>query len=147
MPVVDTTPPVGAISIAAGAAMTNNTAVTLAVGSTDAGSGVSQVALSNDGTTWTTLAYAASQAWTLPATDGVRTVFAKWKDVAGNWSALTSDTIVLDTLGPNVSAPNRSFVAGTAISAGKITVRIPWTGTDATTAIARYELEQQTDGA
>jgi hypothetical protein len=83
---------------------------------------------------------------TLPATNGIRTVYAKWKDKAGNWSAVKSDTIVLDTVAPAVTAPRRAFVSGTAISSGAIQLRVPWSGSDLTSGIARYELAQQTDG-
>lgn len=143
---VDASPPAGSVTIAGGATYTTSTSVTLATAATDAGSGLSQVRLSNDGIGWTTRSYAPSQAWTLPATNGTRTVYAKWKDVAGNWSAVKTDTIVLDTVAPTVTAPRRGLVAGTAISSGKVTLRVPWTGNDATSGIARYELAQSTDG-
>ncbi len=100
--VVDATPPSGSVTIAGGRAVTASRSVTLAVPATDAGSGVSQVRLSNDGTTWTIRPYAASQAWTLPATNGTRRVYVQWKDTAGNWRATKSDTIVLDTVAPTV---------------------------------------------
>ncbi len=142
---LDTTPPIGSISIAGGATNTKATTVTVSTPATDTGSGVSQVGLSNDGSTWQYRPYAATQHWNITATNGARTVFAKWKDVAGNWSAVKTDTIVLDTVGPSVTAPSRGFVPGTSISGGLITLRVPWTGTDATSGIARYELYQQTD--
>jgi len=118
----------------------------LTVPASDGGSGPSQVALSNDGTNWTTRPYAASQAWTLPATNGTRTVYAKWKDAAGNWSAVKTDTIVLDTVAPTVTEPRRGFAPGTPISSGRISLWVPWSGTDATSGIARYELAQSNDG-
>jgi hypothetical protein len=139
--------PTGTISIAAGAAWTRSTNVMLAVPATDAVSGVSQVALSNNGTTWTTRTYAATQSWTLPATNGPRTVYAKWKDAAGNWSAVKSDSIVLDTVAPVLTAPTwRVAAAGTALVGGAMPVRIAWTGTDATSGIARHSLSVQVDG-
>ena len=55
----DTDAPTGSISIAGGRAFTASRSVTLTVPATDAGSGLSQVALSNDGTNWTTRPYAA----------------------------------------------------------------------------------------
>ena len=113
---------------------------------TDPGSGLSQVALSNDGTTWTTRSYAPSQAWNQPATNGTRTVHAKWKDTAGRWSAVKTDAIVLDTVAPTVTEPRRGPVANTSITTGRITLRVPWSGSDATSGIARYELLQSTDG-
>lgn len=144
--VVDATPPSGSVSIAGGAAHTRSAAVTVATAATDTGTGLSQVALSNDGSTWTTRAYAPTQPWTLPATNGTRSVHVKWKDVAGNWSTVKSDTIVLDTVAPSLAAPGRRFVAGTSIASGRIALRVPWSGTDGTSGIGRYELAQSTDG-
>jgi hypothetical protein len=145
--VLDTVAPTGNVAIAGGAIYAKTTAVTLAVAATDAGSGVSQVALSNNGTTWTTRAYAASQPWILPATNGTRTVWVKWKDTAGNWSAAKTDTIVLDAVAPTTTAPTWKLgAAGSALVAGAIPVNLAWTGADATSGIASYNLSQQVDG-
>ncbi len=38
----------------------------------------------------------------LPLGEGARTVYVKFKDVAGNWSAIYSATIILDTQGPSL---------------------------------------------
>lgn len=140
----DTDPPDGAVAVVGD--VTNSTFVTVSAGATDSGSGVDQVALSNDGTTWTTRAYAPTQAWTLQSTNGMRTVYAKWRDVAGNWSAVATDTVVLDTTPPTATAPTWRLVNGSAISGGRTTVRLGWTGSDATSGIDRYELAQSTDG-
>ena len=144
--VLDTTPPSGSVTIAGGASYTKVTAVTVATAATDTGTGLDFVKLSNDGTNWTSRPYAASQAWTLPATNGTRTVYVKWVDKAGNISAVKTDTIVLDTVAPTATAPRRGFVASSSISAGRIALRVPWSGSDATSGIARYELAQSTDG-
>ena len=51
------------------------------------------------------------------------------------------------TRSPRASTePRRGLVAATNIDAGRITLRVPWSGTDATSGIARYELLQSTDG-
>lgn len=142
-PAPDTTPPAGSIAIAGGAAYSKTAALTISVAASDGGSGLAKVALSNDGTNWTTRTYGASQSWTLPATNGTRRVYAKWQDKAGNWSAAKSDTIVLDTVAPTATVPRRGFVGATTISANAITTRIPWSGADATSGIARYELQHQ----
>ena len=144
--VADTTAPTGSVSIAGGAAFTKTRDVTVAVPATDVGSGVSYVKLSNDGINWTSRPYASNQAWTLPATNGTRTVYVKWVDKAGNRSVVKTDTIKLDTVAPVVTEPRRGFVVDTAISSGKISLRVPWSGSDATSGIARYELGQSTDG-
>jgi hypothetical protein len=143
-PMPDSVPPAG--SIAAVGAFTNSTSIAVDVPATDTSSEVTHVALSNDATTWSTRSYAPAQAWTLPPTDGTRTVYAKWRDAAGNWSAVASDTIVLDTTPPTATAPTHRLVGGSAISSGRTTVRLAWTGADATSGVARNELAQSTDG-
>ena len=101
---IDTTPPVGSVSINSGAAATKNAIVTLTLSATDSQSGVSQMQFSNDDLTWSAAeSYATTKSWTLAAVDGPKTVYAKFKDVAGNWSSTYSDDIVLDTLSPTVS--------------------------------------------
>ncbi|MFA6273669.1 MAG: peptidoglycan-binding protein [Candidatus Paceibacterota bacterium] len=85
------------ISIDAGAVATNTTAVTLTLSST----GATKMMISNDsaftGGTWED--YATSKTWTLTSGDGVKTVYAKFRDAAMNVSTTASDTI---TLGPVV---------------------------------------------
>jgi hypothetical protein len=138
--------PIGDAVIEDGAGLTDSTAVTVDVPASDAGSGVSIVALSNDGTFWTNRSYAPSIAWSLASGDGIKTVRVKWRDGNGHWSAVKTDTIKLDTVAPTVTEPRRGLVAATNIDTGRITVRVPWSGSDATSGIARYELLQSTDG-
>jgi hypothetical protein len=81
----------------------------------------------------------------LPAgPDGTRTVFVKWRDQLRHWSAVTNDSIGLDTVAPTATAPRRGLVAGTALIDGRISVYIPWSGTDDGAGIATYEVAQQT---
>jgi hypothetical protein len=138
--------PLGSVAIDEGADMTTTAAVQVSTEATDAGSGVQLVALSNDGVTWSTRTYAPIQAWTLTAPSGPKTVRVKWKDNAGHWSGVKTDTIVLDTTIPTVTAPRRGFLAGTALGSGAIQLRVPWSGADTGTGIDRYELAQQNDG-
>ncbi len=144
--VLDTTPPTGTLSINAGAAVTKSSSVQLSVPANDPTSGVASVALSNDGSSWTTRPYAANQGWLLSAVDGTRTVYAKWEDGVGNWSAVKTDAIVLDATAPVATAPTRILLPGTAVVAGRVSVRLGWTGADVTSGVAHYELQQQTDG-
>ena len=46
-------------------------------------------------------AYASPIEWTLDAGDGVKTVYAKFRDKAGNESDVASDSIILDTTPPS----------------------------------------------
>jgi hypothetical protein len=111
----DTTPPTGTIKINSGAPYTNSISVTLALSAQDnpGGSGVSQMQFSNDNTTWSTPeVYATAKAWTLSSGDDTKTVYVKFKDVAGNWSVSYSATIILDTTPPqiNITSPSDNQV-------------------------------------
>ena len=102
IPVLDTTPPSGSIIINAGAAFTPTRGVSLTLKATDASGSVAGMKLSNDGKAWSAeVAYSTTQAWTLTQGDGTKTVYAMFRDAAGNWSAPVSDSIEfgLDTDG------------------------------------------------
>jgi len=104
----DTTPPIGTILINSGASITNSTSATLILSATDSGSGMgagAQMQFSNDNVIWSVPEnYAASKTWVLTSGDSAKTVYAKFKDVAGNWSTPVSDTIILDTIPPQISS-------------------------------------------
>jgi alpha-tubulin suppressor-like RCC1 family protein len=127
---IDTTPPVGSVSINSGAAATNNAIVTLTLSATDSQSGVSQMQFSNDNLTWAAAeSYSTTKTWTLTAVDGPKTVYAKFKDVAGNWSSAYSSSIMLDTAPPTVTIT--SPAAGVASS----TPLLSYTVTDGTVVV------------
>jgi hypothetical protein len=76
-------------------------------------------------------------------------VTATFTDVLGGTSTGTdriSVSDVLDTTPPTATAPSHRLVNGSTISAGRTTLRLGWTGSDATSGVARYELAQSTDG-
>ena len=105
IPVPDSTPPTGSILIAGGDSTTSARSVTLTLSATDA-SGVASMKISNDGTTWSDeCTFSTSQAWVLTTGDGLKTVYAMFKDTAGNWSNVVSDTIEfgLDTDGDGLT--------------------------------------------
>jgi hypothetical protein len=100
---VDTSPPTGTITIDSGATYTSSTSVTLDLTCDDGtGSGCDQMRISNDGTfdsePWE--AFAASKPWTITAGDALKTVYIKFRDVAGNESGAFTDTITLETVLP-----------------------------------------------
>ena len=102
---LDSTAPGGRLTINNDAQYTNSASVTLNLSAQDnnGGSGISQMQFSNDGSTWSSPeAFVTTKAWTLPSGDGNKTVFAKFSDAVGNWSAPVSDTIILDTLAPAI---------------------------------------------
>jgi hypothetical protein len=47
--------------------------------------------------------YSTTKAWTLPSSDGSKTVYALFRDGSGNVSELYSDSIILDTVAPTGS--------------------------------------------
>jgi ribosomal protein L33 len=115
----DLTPPVGTIAINGGAALTKTAGVTLGLTCADAG-GCAQMRFSNDNATWSEAeTYGAAKSWTLPAGDGLETVYAKFQDNAGNWSEPVSAAITLDTTAP-VTTP--SVTAGTFNGVQSITL-------------------------
>ena len=129
---VDDQPPTGTVLVNGGAAATRSSAVTLTLSATDAVGPVTQMQFSNSGTFWSTPEpYAATKAWTLTSGAGTKTVYARFRDAAGNWSAPATDTIVLDTTAPTISA-----VAASAIT--ETTAVITWTTSEPATSQVEY---------
>jgi hypothetical protein len=123
--VVDNTAPVGSVSINSSASATNSTSVTLNLAATDVVgvtayrvangsdcSGASYVAVTS------TPSYSAGIPHSLTAGDGTKTVCAQYKDAAGNQSLTSTDTIVLDTVKPAITAAATSPPGGAAYTAG-----------------------------
>lgn len=122
--------PTGSVVVNSNAALTNNTAVTVALAASDT-SGVSQACLSNTATcTSTWFAMTSSKAWTLGTANGVATVYAFYKDAYGNVSGGVSDTITVDSARP----ANGSLTA----TPGNGQVALAWTGFSDAGGIARY---------
>ena len=132
--VVDNQAPTGSIVINGGAAATNSTAVTLTLSASDALSAVTQMRFSNNGTSYSTAqTFATTQTWTLTTGAGTKTVYAQFKDAAGNWSTAVTDTIVLDTTAPTISARTATNITGTSAT-------ITWTTNEAATSQVEYGL-------
>ncbi|MCC6807397.1 MAG: carboxypeptidase regulatory-like domain-containing protein [Deltaproteobacteria bacterium] len=109
---LDTTPPTGGSVLIDGTALyTNNAAalVTLTLSASDAHSGMGNMTISNEDTTFngadTTAAYATTVSpHLLQATEGLRTVCVQYCDAVGNCVAPLSaacDTITLDRVAPS----------------------------------------------
>ena len=93
---VDTVGPSGSVKINGGAATTGTRRVKLSLKAADPApaSGVAQVRLSNNGRSWTPWRpHAASTGWKLTLGAGSKTVFVRYRDRAGNLSAVAKDTI------------------------------------------------------
>lgn len=101
----DTVAPTGAITINNYATVTNSYLATLALTS----SGTTEMMISNDpafnGATWEI--YSANRAWNLALGDKTdKIVYAKFKNAAGNISAVYSDGIYLNLATSNIVASN-----------------------------------------
>ena len=91
----DTTAPKGCVTVNGGESV-GSTSVTLSLLGTMDDSLLSQMCFSNDGSSWSGWeTYADSKSWTLTVGDGMKTVYAKFKDEVGNISAACSDTVWL----------------------------------------------------
>ena len=145
---IEVTPPVGTVEINADSPYTTSTHVAVDAPATDALSGVVEIALSNDGVTWTIEGCCGVVPWpiTLPSPNGVHTVYVKWRDGAGNWSAVESDSIVLDTVAATVTTPKSAFVPSGVVVSGATPTKYAWFGADSTSGVVRYEAALSTDG-
>jgi hypothetical protein len=97
---VDSTPPAGSVLINSGASVSSSTSVSLRLSATDA-NGVSAMCTSNTSSCSSWEAFSTGKSWALPIGDGEKTVYAWFRDTAGNSSPTPcSDTIILDTSPP-----------------------------------------------
>jgi hypothetical protein len=79
--------------------------------------------------------------------DGLRTIHIQYQTgPIGQVSNVITRTIRLDRLLPTTTAPAASLRAVTALSSGKASLRVSWTGADTGAGVARYELDQSVDG-
>ena len=89
-------------NINAGASVTSSSSVTLALSARNA----TQMMISNDagfaGASWE--AYATSKPWVLTSGDGLKIVYAKFRDGSSNLSSVVSDTVVFSTSGTTTVA-------------------------------------------
>lgn len=100
------TAPTGSVVINAGAGYTNSTTVTLSLAASDDSGTASQMRISSDGTfdTEPWEAYVLSKNWTLPSGDGTKTLYVRFRDSSNYESETCTDTIVLDTTPPTITA-------------------------------------------
>jgi hypothetical protein len=94
----DTVGPTGSIIINSGAATTDTMSVTLTLSAADNLSSVAAMQFSNDNVNWSAWEnYAATKSYTLSSGDGLKTVYARFKDSVDNVSMACSDSITLST--------------------------------------------------
>ena len=92
---LDTTAPTGSLLIDNGAADTHSSTVTLSLTASDTNSGMGYMMVSNlmDFSDAVWQPYATSLPWTLTSSAGVKTVYVKYMDLAGNVSNLIEKSI------------------------------------------------------
>jgi hypothetical protein len=101
--ILDMNPPTGSISINGGEPYSTSPVVSLTLSGLDA-NGVTKMAFSNDGSTWSSWEdYATSKTYTLPSGEGTRRVYVEFQDVVGLNSTAYFASIVLDLTDPSVS--------------------------------------------
>ena len=131
--ILDTLAPVGTVKVNGGVSYVNQTVVALDLSATDAGMGVDKMCFSANNTTWTAAeAYATTKTWTFPTGDGAKTVYVKFQDKAGRWSAAVSVAVTMDTVKPTGTININS----SALYAASQTVTLNLSGTDASSGIS-----------
>jgi hypothetical protein len=124
-------PPNGSISVLSGAGAvqgyTNSTNVQVTLTAT--GCSPITASLSNDGSTFSPVATLASGAsatvtWTVPATDGTKTIYTMFTGGGGRTSPIYTGTIVLDKTAPTKPANVRA--ASCSISGNNRIVSLTW---------------------
>ena len=121
----------GTIAINNGDQYTNSDLVTLTLSAADNGGSVTQMRFSNDNSNWSTweIYRTTRYDWALPGVDGSKTVFAQFRDEAGNISSSVSDNIVLDMTAPAGCSVRINGAAGSTASTG-VTLTLAATGAD-----------------
>ncbi len=146
----DLSAPTGGFTIPAGAGatvgFTATPSVTLLLSFADNCIPLTAIAqFSNDGVTFgPDMVYDPANptaAWSLAPGDGSKTVYGKVRDAAGNTSALTPQTIVLDTTRPTVPGVLSALACTT--SATDRTVQLQW-GTSTDTNFSGYRVYRST---
>ena len=88
--------------------------------------------LSNDNSIWSSwMSYSNSMIWQISNSDGNKTAYIQYKDNAGNFSVIYTDTIILDTTSPVISG-----ITSGMISSNDATIR--WTTNESATSQVEY---------
>ncbi len=81
------------------------------------------------------------------AGDGLHRVYIQWGDGAGHWSALSTDSIILDTTPPTSTRPTQPRLPATALQGSAVPLEVSWTGaTDSRSSISSYNVTAFQDG-
>ncbi len=124
-----------------------------------AGSGLAKVALSNDGVKYLTVNYTSLIGWNLTnalyggnSDTGLKHVWVKWTDRAGNESTVLSDDIIYDPVAPTLPSGVSQSLYLNSVLGSTVPVKETWSAaTDpalvgmAGSGIARYQVQQKID--
>lgn len=156
--ILDLLPPSGNATVGNGSGFINSRTATLYLNALDAGSGLSKMSFSSNGTTWTTAEnYASQRSWAFPAGDGAKKVYVKFQDKTGKWSAPILVNAVLDSVKPtgnfdinNGTAYTNSNTVQLSLSASDVgggvgsmsfsTDNVNWTSPEAFAVSKTFEL-------
>jgi len=142
--ILDTGPPEGSIAVNGNGRATHSILASLEITAFDAGTGGIQMAFSNDGENFSPWEnYRTDGDWTLASGDGLKAVYARFRDLAGFQSLIYTDEIFLDGEPPLpfITLPeDGSYVTSILAIAGTAADSSPSSG------IAGIEL-QVTDGS
>ncbi len=147
---VDNSHPAIAVSINSGSDYTASTGVNFTfTTATDTGSGVAGMRIST-GTIATEawVPYVASNAATIAAPDGLKTIYGQLRDGAGNESVVSSDSITLDTVGPGVTVSlNVTPASLTPLQTTATSVTWSWVHDGTGSGFYRWEFDDSTPDA
>jgi prepilin-type N-terminal cleavage/methylation domain-containing protein len=147
----DTTPPAGDFTIGASAGsetgFTAVATVSLHLSLSDTCSPV-VVNFSNDGSTWgTDVVYDATSpqiSWSLSSGNGLKSVYGRVRDGAGNTVALATQSVILDATPPTTPI---NVTAAVSCSGSNRTIALSWNAsTDAEGNLRGYRIHRSTDG-
>jgi hypothetical protein len=117
--------PDGTVVVNGNAAYTNSTTVTLTLAKSGGGPSPVTMLFSNDNSTWLgPYGWATSYPWTVTSGDGNKTVYARFYNSSGQYGAIATDTIVLDTVAP--STPTNFVKSATTTSGANTTITFTW---------------------
>ena len=138
---LDTTAPTLALSMQEGAPYTRARNVTIALVAAD-GSGLAQMQLGEDPDLATSAPrpFENSTPWTLSQGDGMKVLYGRVIDLAGNRGPIAQATIVLDT------APPTSAMDPLAENSTQEELTVSWKGVDATTGVALFDVQVSDNG-
>jgi hypothetical protein len=134
--VLDTTPPALVISILGGQMATATRAISVRVDASDA-NGLMDITLGQDPSLAgvVPVPYTDVLGLTLAGPDGLKVVYCRVRDRAGNIAPLASASILLDM------TPPVSEVRSLTPFAGTLRVHLAWGGSDALTGVLAYEVQ------